>query len=112
MAQRKNSLWFSILGLGFAVAGTDKVFSQRGYEGMFRNWGWTEDQMRALGAAEIIGGLLVAPRATRVLGSALLIAASSAVLSEELRHGESRHAAPRLGLLLAAATALLPRAAR
>lgn len=112
MAKRNKSFWFSLLGLGFAVAGTDKVFSQRGYEGMFRNWGWTEDQMRALGAAEIVGGLLVAPRATRILGAALLIAASSAVLSEELRHGESRHATPRFALLLAAATALLPRAAR
>ncbi len=111
MTQRR-SLWFSVLGLAFAVAGADKLFSQRGYTRMFRNWGWTTNQMQAVGVAELVGGVLVAPASTRVLGGGILLATCSIVLSEELRHAESRHGAPRLALLLAAATALYPRLAR
>ena len=110
--KQRRSLWFSILGLSFAVAGADKLFSQRGYQAMFRNWGWTEKQMQSVGIAELVGGVLVAPAATRTLGGMVLLAACSAVLSEELRHAEARHGGPRLALLLAAATALYPRPAR
>ncbi len=104
--------WFPLLALGFAVAGADKLFGQRGYRVMFRHWGWSERRMRGVGALETLGGALLLARTTRPLGGAMLVATCAGVLQAELRHGEARHGVPRLGLLLAAATALLPRGTR
>ncbi len=106
--------WFPLLGLAFAIAGADKLYGQRGYRVMFRHWGWSERRMRAVGLAETLGGsMLMCPEPlVRRTGGVLLVGTSATVLTAELRHGEARHGAPRLMLLLAAATALLPRAAR
>ena len=53
MPRGSSSLWCSVLGLGFAVAGADKLFGLRAYERMFRHWGWSETGMRLIGAAEL-----------------------------------------------------------
>lgn len=110
--KRIASIWFPVLGLAFAVAGADKLYGLRGYRMMFRQWGWTERQMRAVGMSEVIGGALLLPSCTRRAGGALLAATSATVLTAELRHGEGSLGAPRLALLAAAATAFLPRPAR
>lgn len=103
-----RTTWFGLLGLGFAVAGIDKLFGLRSYERMFRHWGWSEEAMRAVGAAELTGGIMVGVPATRRIGGAMLAATSATVLTAELRRSEGKLAAPRLTLLAAALTAFLP----
>ena len=105
MPRGSSSLWCSVLGLGFAVAGADKLFGLRAYERMFRHWGWSETGMRLIGAAELAGGLLVACPRTRRLGGAVLTASSAAVLAAELQHGEGGLALARLALMAAAGAA-------
>ncbi len=98
---------FPILGAAIALAGADKLFGDRGYDGMFRHLGWTRDEMQAIAAAETAGGLLMAARPTRRLGGALVAGASAAVLTSELRHSDGGLAASRGLVLLAAVLALL-----
>jgi hypothetical protein len=111
MSRRKHAFWFPLLGLGFALAGADKLLGS-GYRGLFRQWGWTEDEMRAVGGAELAGGVLIASEAARRLGGLVLTAISTAMLTAELRRGESERAAPRFALLVAAALAACPSSAR
>lgn len=106
MARRASTL-FRLLGLGFAVAGGDKLIGDKGYRRLFRrHWGWSEDAMRLTGLAELVGGLLVMVGPTRRVGGAILTATSAAVLSAEVRHSDAGLALPRLILLLASAAAL------
>src|SRR6185312_2692228 len=105
---RKRAFWFPLLGLGFAVAGADKLLGQKGYRRLFRAWGWSVESMRLIGAAEFAGGVLVASPIARRLGGLLLTAASTAVLTAELERREDDRAVPRLALLFAAAVASLP----
>ncbi len=98
---------FPILGGAIALAGADKLFGDRGYDGMFRHLGWSREEMQAIAAAETAGGLLMAGRATRRLGGALVAGASAAMLTSEMRHGDSGLAASRGLVLLAAVSALL-----
>lgn len=106
-ARKRQSFWFPLLGLGFAIAGADKVLEVRGYERMFARWGWSREIMRIVGWAEFLGGVLVATRSQRRRGGMLLTTASTAVLTKELDREETDLAAPRLGLLLASLSALL-----
>jgi uncharacterized membrane protein YphA (DoxX/SURF4 family) len=99
---------FPLLGAAFAVAGIDKLFALRGYRRMFLHWGWPKPAMRVVGGAEVAGGVLVACGQTRVLGGAVLAAASATVLAVELRRSEPARALPRLALLLAAVAAICP----
>ncbi|HTW28392.1 MAG TPA: DoxX family protein [Acetobacteraceae bacterium] len=103
---------FPLLGLGFAVAGADKLLGQSGYRRMFREWGWGEGAQRSVGAAELTGGALIACPLTRQLGGAVLTATSAAMLAAELHRGRGELALPRLALLIAAAGALCPGASR
>jgi hypothetical protein len=32
---------FSLVGLSFVIAGADKLIALRGYETLFRQWGWS-----------------------------------------------------------------------
>ncbi len=113
MASKRQGLWRPLLGLGFAIAGADKLLAIGGYPRLFRNWGWSPEAMRGIGAGEFIGGVLVACPPAHRLGALLLTLASSAVLTAELRRGETERALPRATLLFAAALAALPaRAAR
>lgn len=98
---------FPTLGAAIALAGFDKLVGQRGYARMFGHLGWTDDQMKAVAAAETAGGLLMLPASTRRLGGAVVAAASLAVLSSELRHGDPKLAGPRALVLLAAVAAAI-----
>lgn len=106
MSQR--SFWYPLLGLGFAIAGADKLLGQSGYRHMFRGWGWSRESRRLLGASEFAGGVLLASESARHLGGMILAGASASVLTSELRRGESNRALPRGALLLAALLAALP----
>ena len=103
-----RSFWFPLLGLGFAIAGADKLMGQSGYRHMFRGWGWPHEARRLLGAGEFAGGVLLASDAGRQLGGLLLTTASTSVLTAELQRGETGRALPRGVLLLAALLAALP----
>ncbi len=98
---------FSLIGLGFVVAGADKLLALRGYANLFRQWGWSKQAMQAVGAAELTGGLLLADERTRHVAGVVLAAASAAVLSAEVRHRDDALALPRLALLAASIAAVL-----
>jgi len=99
-----SRLWFPALGAAFAVAGADKIIGNRGYSRMFRHLGWSGTSKRVVATAEVVGGVLLAARSTRTLGSAVLAATSATVLASEVRHGDGKLALPRAALLLAALT--------
>jgi uncharacterized membrane protein YphA (DoxX/SURF4 family) len=101
------SRFFPLLGLGFAVAGADKLLGQSGYRRMFRDWGWSRDDMRLVGAAELAGAVMVATPSTRRLGGAVLAATSGTMLSAELNRREGGLALPRLALFGCALVAVL-----
>ncbi len=101
-------LFFTLLGLGFAAAGSSKLADQQGYRQLFQRWGWSTQQMQLVGVAEIAGGVLVALPATRRLGAVILTATSGTVLTAELRHSDGEEGAARAMLLLAALAAFLP----
>lgn len=105
MSQR--SFFFPLLGLGFAIAGADKLMGQTGYRQMFRGWGWSRESRRLLGAGEFAGGVLLASETARRLGGLVLTTASTSVLTSELRRGETTRALPRGALLLGALLAAL-----
>ncbi|WP_174301990.1 hypothetical protein [Caulobacter sp. S45] len=91
-----------VIGAGVAVAGADKLLGDRAYQGMFRHLGWTQNQMRQVAAAEVLGGVLMILKPTRRLGAAIVLAASARVLAAELGAHDSKLAASRGGVLLAA----------
>ena len=64
------------------------------------------DSVRAVAAAEITGGALLAFPATRRLGAGVLAVTSAAVLVTELQRREMKLAGPRALLLGIALTAL------
>jgi hypothetical protein len=97
-----------VLGLGFALAGADKLLGQSGYRKLFGHWGWSSDAMKLVGAAEVAGGVLVASTWGRRLGGLALTAASTAVLTAEVERSETKLAVPRLLLLGAALLAAMP----
>jgi hypothetical protein len=102
---------FPIFGAAVAVSGSDKLSGIAGYRTMFEHLGWSQDAMQAFAAAELAGGLLMMPRATRGIGGALLLAASAAVFGSEWRRGDMKLAVPR-GLILAIAAAAMLTPAR
>lgn len=105
-------VFFTLLALGFAAAGSNKLGDQRGYRQLFHRWGWSTREMRLVGLAEILGGLFVALPRTRKIGAAILAATSGTVLSAELRRGDGELATARGALLLAALAGFLPSARR
>jgi hypothetical protein len=106
--RRSRPFWFPLLGLGFALAGADKLLGQPGYRRLFRRWGWSQDAMRVVGACEVAGGVLIASSWGRRLGGLALTAASTAVLTAEMERAESSRALPRILLLATAIMAALP----
>jgi hypothetical protein len=102
---RRRPFWFPLLGLGFAIAGADKLLGLTGYRRLFSYLGLSEQAMGLIGAGEFAGGVLVASRAGRSVGGLLLTMASTAVLTAELRKGEDQLALPRSVLLLASVIA-------
>ncbi len=104
----KRPFWFPLLGLGFAIAGADKLLGACGYQRMFRDWGWSRNARCLVGASEFAGGGPLASTAARRCGGLLLTAASTSMLTSELQRGESDRALPRSLLLFAAVLAALP----
>ena len=104
----RASFWFPLFGLACVITGADKLFGLRGYRRMFREWGWSQRQMRLIGAAELGGGVLLAAEATRPLGGTVLGLASAVVLGAEIWHRDTRRALPRLGLLATIVASVLP----
>ncbi|HSU06884.1 MAG TPA: hypothetical protein VLI93_15060 [Acetobacteraceae bacterium] len=100
--------WFPLLGLGFAVAGADKLLGLRAYDRLFAKFGWSEPARQLIGAGEFLGGVLVASNSMRHLGGTLLTAVSTAMLTAEVGGQQRDLALPRCILLLSAASALLP----
>ena len=98
---------FPVLGSAIAVAGADKLSGNKGYAGMFRHLGWSDEQMRAAALAETAGGMLMVPRSTRRIGGAIVTAVSVAVLISELGHGDIKLASSRGLVLFAALAAVL-----
>ncbi len=107
MMRRKQTFWFPLLGLGFAVAGADKLLGLRSYQALFHDWGWSRSVMRLVGAGEFIGGVLVSTRSQRSRGGLLLAATSAAVLAQELQSEDTDLAVPRFALLLASMAAVI-----
>jgi hypothetical protein len=105
---RDKSYWYPLLGLSFVVTGADKLFGLSAYRRMFHEFGWSERQMRLVGAAELVGGTLLGVEDTRQLGSAVLASASAAVLAAELRHRDLARAGARMALLAAVVQAAWP----
>ena len=91
----------ALIGGAIAVAGGDKLVGERGYQRMFKHLGWSGDAMHAAATAEMAGGALMVPAATRRLGGALVAGVSMAVIASEVRAGEPKLALPR-GLVLQA----------
>ncbi len=100
-----NLVWIA-LGGAIATAGGEKLARERGYVHMFKHLGWSKTAMRAVAAAEVVGGALMVSNATRRAGGAIVAAASAAVFTAEVRHGESL-AAPRALVMLAGAWAMI-----
>ena len=98
---------FPVLGTAVAVAGADKLVGNRGYAGMFRHLGWSDEGVRAAAIAETVGGALMIPRATRRIGGAIVAAVSAAVLLSELEEGDAKLAGPRSLVLLSGLAALI-----
>lgn len=98
---------YPLLGMAVALAGGDKLFGNRAYRRMFRHLDWSESEMQAAAAAEIVGGLLMVPRFTRRLGGALVAATSATVLSSEIEQGDNRLATYRGAVMLAGLAAMV-----
>ena len=94
-------------GAAIALAGVDKLAGNRGYKRLFHHLGWSTQTMRAVAAAETVGGILMMPGPTQRLGGAVVAAVSTIVLASELRQGDGKLAASRAGVLLAGLVALL-----
>jgi uncharacterized membrane protein YphA (DoxX/SURF4 family) len=101
--------FFPALGAAVALAGTDKLVGVRGYNRMFSHLGWSRDAVTMAAAAEVVGGLLMIPSATRRIGAAIIAAASAAVLASEVTRHDSNLAVPRGVVLLAALAGTSPR---
>ncbi len=106
--RRHHAFWFPLVGLGFTLAGADKLLGQSGYRRLFGEWGWSPEAMRLVGACEFLGGVLIASRLGRRLGGLTLTAASTAVLTAEVERAETARAVPRLAMLAGAVLAALP----
>jgi DoxX-like family len=98
--------WFPLLGLGFAIAGADKVLGLGAYDRLFEKWGWSNAARQLVGASELAGGALIASERLRHVGGWLLTAVSAAMLGAEIDRGERDLALPRFALMMAATTAL------
>lgn len=96
-----------VAGAAVALAGADKLFGNRAYAGMFRHLGWSDGEMQAAATAEVAGGLLMVPRATRRIGGAMVAAVSAIVLLSELEQGDAKLAASRGLVLLAGLSAMI-----
>ena len=101
-ASRRTGWWQLAVSLGFATAGLSKIVAIGPQRRLFASWGWSEDDMRIIGAAELGGAVLLATPPLRRAGAALLTATSTCIALAELRHHDDKLVTPRLAMLLAA----------
>lgn len=104
MSKNTPGLWHTIVGLGFAAAGISKLLAVEPQKKLFSSWGWSEEDMQIIGAAELGGAALLMTRPLSSLGAALLSATSTCIVLAELRHGDDMLVTPRMGMLGAAAS--------
>ena len=103
-ASRRAGWWRLAVSLGFAAAGISKVVAVGPQRRLFASWGWSEDDMRIIGAAELGGAVLLVTPGLRRAGAALLTATSTCIALAELRHHDDKLVTPRLAMLVAAAS--------
>ena len=102
MAKGRPGLLTTAVGLGFAAAGISKLLALEPQRRLFASWGWSEDDMRLMGAAELAGAAMLMTSPLRRLGAGLLAANSVCLALTEYRHHDDRLVTPRLGMLAAA----------
>ena len=102
MAKGRPGLLQTAVGLGFATIGITKVLSLEPQRALFASWGWSEDDMRIMGASELAGAAMLMTKPLTRLGAGLLAATSVCLAITEFRHHDDRLVTPRLGLLAAA----------
>jgi hypothetical protein len=95
------------MSFGFGLAGFTKIMAMPRQRRLFRSWGWPEDVMLIVGGLELGGAVLMSSRRTRHVGAATVAAATVAVLSAEVEHGQESLTPARVVMLLAALTALV-----
>ncbi len=98
---------YPLVGSAIALAGADKLAGDRSYVGLYRHFGWSDEQRRAAAITETAGGLLMVPRSTRRIGGLLLAAVSVVTLISELKEGDTKLAAARALVLASALGAVL-----
>ncbi|MBE7213021.1 MAG: DoxX family protein, partial [Gluconacetobacter diazotrophicus] len=94
------------VALTFAAAGIAKLVPAEAERKLFRSWGWSDDDRRIIGAAELGGAAMLMTPSFSFLGGLLLAATSTCIATAELRHGNNALVTPRLGLLAAATSTL------
>ncbi len=102
MSKGRPGLLQTVVGLGFAAAGITKVLALEPQRRLFSSWGWTEDDMRIMGASEIAGAAMLMTKPLSRVGAALLAGSSVCLALTEFRHHDDRLVTPRLGMLAAA----------
>lgn len=106
MAGKSVTGWWQLaVSLGFAAAGISKIVAVPPQRRLFASWGWSEEDMRIMGAAELGGAVLLATPALRRLGAALLTSTSVCIALAELRHRDDKLVTPRMAMLVAAVSA-------
>lgn len=90
------------VGTTMIAGGATKLARVPAYERLVSGLDWTVDQRERIGVAELVGGALMVFGPTRRLGAGLVLAASGAALSHELRSEQTSLAAARAGVMLGA----------
>ncbi len=107
MTHARPGLWKTTVALAFATAGIAKLASVERERTLFKSWGWSEDDMHVIGAAELGGAAMLVTPSLSFLGGLLLAATSTCIASAELRHRNDKLVTPRLGLLAASVSTML-----
>ena len=89
------------IGSTMAAAGLAKLLRVPAYEDLVQDLDWSDEERQAIGVSELIGGLLMLVAPTRRLGVGVVLSASGAALSVELRSGQTQLSTPRAGIMLA-----------
>ena len=92
----------SAIGATMVGGGLAKLARPPAYEKLVGALDWTGQERQGLGVAELVGGALMLIGPTRRLGAGVVLAASGAALTFELRAGQSQLAGPRAAIILGA----------
>jgi hypothetical protein len=100
------SIAYFALGASTMIAGGGKLVASPSYRRLVADLNWSDDELVRLGAAEVLGGLLILFKPSRRLGGAIVLAASAYALAAEIKAGAAVLATSRAGVLLGALSAL------